>query len=530
MPRVLFTASIVVLLGFNSLVSGGDWPQWGGCDNRNLVSDEKNLPSDFAPGEKRTDGSGIDMATTKNVRWVAKLGSAAYGNPTCAGGRVFVGTDDYLVAEDSRFSRTRGGAVKCFDEAKGELLWQLVVPARGKLPKELHYGFQHLGTCSSPTVDGDCVYVVTNAAEVLCLDVRGQANGNDGPYRDEGQYMAGAGNKPIELKPTDADILWRCDLIDDLGIRPHDATSCSVLVHGDLIYFSTSNGVNAAHDKVLAPNAPAIAALDKRTGKLAAFEKDGLSGRLYHCQWSSPSLGKVNGKALLLVGGGDGCCYAFEAIDKAPPEPVALKKVWSYDAIPHQYKYADGKLIPYYSGDKRKKDSPNKNDGKFVGPSQIIATPVFLGDRVYVAIGQDPAHGRGRGMLHCIDATKTGDITKSGCVWTYDGLDRTMSTVAVADGLVYVTDIAGRLHTIDADTGKPYSVFESKSETWGGPLAADGKLYFGNQKDFYILSAGKEPKIISKIRLGSPVCSTPIAANGTVYVASQKYLWAVGKP
>jgi outer membrane protein assembly factor BamB len=144
-----------------------------------------------------------------------------------------------------------------------------------------------------------------------------------------------------------------------------------------------------------------------------------------------------------------------------------------------------------------------------------------------VAIGQDPEHGRGRGMFHCIDATKTGDITESGRIWTYDGMDRSISTAAVADGLVYVPDIAGRLHCLDADTGKCYWIEDTQAQTWGGPLLADGRLYFGNQKEFFIMATGKEAKILSRVRLGSPVYSTPIAANGVVYVASNHYLWAL---
>ncbi|NLY00179.1 MAG: PQQ-binding-like beta-propeller repeat protein [Rhodopirellula sp.] len=507
--------------------AAADWPQWGGGDSRNMASSETGLPDGFVPGSKSSDGSGIDLATTKNVRWTARLGSAAYGNPTVAGGRVFVGTDDLTVAEDPRFKRTRGGIVKCLDEASGRLLWQLVVPVRTHVPEGLLFGHQHLGICSSPAVEGDRVYVVTSAAEVVCLDVKGQSNGNDGPFVDEGQYMVGPDQTAVGVKAADGDIVWRFDLIDELGIRPHDATSCSILVYGDLLYLSTSNGVDKPHEKVLAPHAPAIVALDKRTGKLAAVEDEKLSSRLYHCQWSSPSLGEVANKPLVFFGGGDGCCYAFEARSQTADPPAPLVKVWSYDCNPPEYLYRDGKRIPYYQGDRRKANSPNKNDGKYVGPSQIIATPVFDRGRVYVAIGQDPAHGRGKGLLHCIDATKTGDITRTGRIWTYDGLDRTIGTATVSEGLVYVVDVAGRLHCIDADTGEPCWVYETNSEAWGSPLVADGKVFFGTKNGFYIVAAGRELRRLNKIQLGSPMYSSPIIANGTLYVASQRYLWAV---
>jgi outer membrane protein assembly factor BamB len=509
--------------------TAADWPQWGGRDDRNQVSEETGLPDSFVPGAKRSDGSGIDMATTRNVKWVVRIGSAAYGNPTVAGGRVFLGTDDLTVTADPRFRRTKGGLVKCLDEATGKLLWQLVVPERTGLPGNVLFTSQYLGVCSSPTVEGDRVYVVTCDDGVACLDVHGQVGGNRGPFLDEGQYMAGPGRRPVPLTASDADIIWRYDLIDDLRASPHDAASCSVLVHGDLLYLSTSNGIDKAHVKILAPEAPAFIALDKRTGRLAAMENEKLSSRLWHCQWSSPSLGKVGQKTLVFLGGGDGVCYAFEALDKVPDKPVPLVKAWSYDANPPHYRFRDGKPIAYRDGDKRKGNSPNRNDGAYVGPSEIIGTPVFHDGRVYVAIGQDPAHGRGKGVLHCIDAAKTGDITRTGCIWTYDGLDRTIATAAVAGGLVYIVDIAGRVHCVDAETGKPCWVYETGAEAWAGPLVADGKLFFGTKKDFYVMAAGREPRLLSKIGLGSPIYSTPIAANGVLYVAAQNYLWAVRK-
>jgi len=521
------------VLSCGVVAAAADWPQWGGTDERNMISREKGLPDSFVPGDKDPQGTGIKMETTQNVKWVARLGGTAYGNPTVANGRVFVGTDDQTVDADPRFKRTKGGMVKCFEEATGKLLWQLVVPARTGLPKEFHYGQQQLGTCSSPTVDGDRVYVVTNADEVVCLDVHGQVGGNRGPFTDEAKYMVQPGQPALEVKPTDGDILWRYDIIEELKVIPHDVASCHILVHGDFLYVGTSNGVDHGHERALAPDAPAIIVLNKKTGKLAAMENEGISKRMFHAQWSPPSLGKVGDKTLVFFGGTDGWCYAFETLTAMPEKPVFLKKVWSYDCNPPEYRlHPDGKPMHYMSGDKRRKDGPNKeslnkNDGTYVGPSEVIATPVFYKNRIYVAIGHDPMHGRGKGLLHCIDATKTGDITKTGCLWKYDGLDRTISNATIADGLLYIPDIAGRIHCLDAETGKVYWVYETGAETWGSVLAADGKLYFGTQKAFYIMAAGKEAKVLNRITLGSPVYSTPIVANGVLYVASQRYLWAV---
>jgi len=525
---------VLVLLGaaaWPAALPAADWPQWGGLPGRNMVSDEKGLPDSFVPGNKKPNDGGIDMATTKNVRWVVRLGSYIYGNPTVAGGKVFAGTDDTLLADDPRLKRTESGMVQCLDEATGQLLWRLVVPIRtgARLPKGAHYGQQKYGVCSSPAVVDGRAYVVTNACEVVCLDVNGLADGNQGPFTDEGQYMVGPGKTPVELKPADADVLWVFDMVEPLDSCPHDLASCSPLVYGGFVYTVTSNGVDEPHDKCPRPDAPSFIVLDAKTGRLVAADDEKLGQRLWHCLWSPPSVGVVNGRPLVFFGGGDGVCYAFEAVTKAEDKPFHLKKVWSFDCNPPEYMVRDGKPIPYYAGDKRKKDSPNKDDGAYVGPNDIIGTPVFHEGRVYVAIGQDPAHGRGRGRLLCIDASKTGDITETGRLWTYDAIERSMSSVAIADGLLYAPDLSGKIHCLDAATGKPVWVYDTKAETWGTPLVADGKLFLGTKKGLVVMAAGREPKELARVNLGSPCYGTPVAANGVLYVASERYLWAVRK-
>jgi outer membrane protein assembly factor BamB len=520
---------IVCLAACAATAATGDWPQWGGQDCRNMVADAHGLPATFVPGEKRADGSGIDMATTKNVRWIAKLGSQTYGNTTVANGRVFVGTNDDYV-DDPRYTATRGGLLKCFAEATGKLLWQLEIP-RLEIKKE-NFNFDNidLGICSSPTVDGDRVYLVSNRCEVLSVDVHGMANGNDGPFRDEAQYTAGVGKKPVAIKPTDGDIVWRYDMIRELPVWPQDAACCSILVHGDLLYVCTANGVDKSHDHVPYPLAPSLIVLEKHTGRLVAQDDEKIGTRLFHGQWSNPSLGRVNGKDLVFYGGGDGICYAFEALDKVPQKLTMLKKVWSFDCNPPHYHVQNGKPVHYRDGDIRRHKPIDKGDGSFFGPSEIIATPVFYKNRVYIATGQDPSHGRGHGMLACIDATKTGEITQSGKVWMFDKIDRSLSTVSIADGLLYVAETFGKLYCLDPETGKTYWVHDTKSEIWGSTLVADGKVYLGTKKGLWVFQAGRTKKVLGEIRLGSPVYCTPIVANGTLFVATHKYLWAVRAP
>jgi len=522
--RLLVGIGGVCLVAATTRASAADWPQWGGSDGRNMASSEEGLPYWFDPGKKKPDGSGIDLATTKNVKWVVPLGTENYSSPVVAAGRLLIGTND-MTLEDPRYKSTGGGLLLCLDEATGMLLWRLVIPRleidRDKVSTE--FETMSLGICSTPTVDGDRLYLVTNRCEVLCLDVRGMANGNDGPFTDEALYTVPPTQPPAQPGPLDGDIIWKFDMIKDAPTFPHDAANCSVLVHGDLLYVGTGNGTKETI--IPLPSAPSLIVLDKKTGRRVAQDDGSISARVFHGQWSSPSLGKVGEKTLIFFGGGDGVCYAFEALDAVPEKPVTLKKVWSFDCNPPEFRYKDGKPIDYWDGDKRR-NPENKNDGLFYSPCEIIATPVFYNHRVYAAIGQDPLHGRGRGILHCIDATKTGDITKTGKIWSYE-FERSMSTVSIADGLLLIADYPGRLHCLSPETGQCYWIHDAKSDVWSSTLVADDKLFLGTKKRLWVLAANKEKKILSEISLGTAVRSSPVAANGALYVASQRYLWAV---
>jgi outer membrane protein assembly factor BamB len=499
-----------------------DWPQWGGTTwGRNMYSKEKGLPATFDPGKFKSGTEEVDLKTTKNVKWAAKLGSQSYGNVTVAGGKVFVGTNN----DSPRDPAHQGdrSVLMVFDEKTGELLWQLVIP---KLKSGKVNDWENLGLLSSPTVEGDRVYIVTSRCEVMCLDVNGQANGNDGPYKDEGKYMVlDTGLPPAKVGPKEADIIWRYDMMDELGVFPHNASNSSPLIVDDIVYACTSNGQDWTHSNIPSPLSPSFVALNKETGELMGEDDASIGPRIYHGQWSSASAGKVNGKTLVFFGGGDGWCYAFDAKPVKEGDTGLLKTVWKADCNPPEYKKTkDGKPIKYPAAE---------------GPSEINATPVFYKNRIYVATGQDPEHGEGVGNLVCLDATKTGDITKTGVLWQYNKIHRSISTVSIDPdtGLLFVGDFSGFVHCLDAETGKVNWVHDMKAHMWGSTLVADGKVYVGDEDgDLVVLAASKEKTILSKTRvdgreqdgpnLGAPVYSTPVVANGVIYIASNTHLYA----
>lgn len=512
-------AACLMALGVAGLPAA-DQPQWGQRFSRNMISEETGLPEAFDP------------QSGANIKWSALLGSETHSTPVVAGGRVLIGTNN----NHPRKPRHQGdrGVLMCFAEANGQFCWQLIVP---KITTSVYWDWPNAGICSPATVERDRVYIVSNRGEVLCLDRNGMANGNDGPYRDEARHAVPSGAEPIEPGPTDADILWLFDMIKELGVRQHDSAHSSILVYGDYLYVNTSNGVDDTHKHIASPNAPSLVVLDKNTGRLAAVDDEHIGPRIFHSTWSSPSLGVVNGKPLVFFGGGDGVVYAFAPLPYAPEAAVPtteaqrnpadarsaaspnssvtkLKKIWQFDCDPSGPK----ENVHRFNGNRRE------------SPSNIKSVPVFYHNRIYVTVGGDLWWGKNEAWLKCIDATQTGDITRTGQLWSYSLVRHCMSTPAIRDGLVFVGDSGQRIHCLDADTGQPYWTQDVKGEVWASPLVADGKVYFATRRgEFWVFAASREKKVLSRLQMDEPISSTPIAANGVLYVTTMSRLYAIQK-
>ena len=323
-----------------------------------------------------------------------------------------------------------------------------------------------------------------------------------------------APSKPVVPGSLDADILWQFNLTTEVGIWSHDAAHSSILIHGDHLYLNTGTGVDNTHKRIRTPDAPSLVVLDKRDGRWLARDDEHMAPDTFHCTWSAPSMGGVNGRPLIFFAGGNGIIYGFQALDgKGHTGEVAkLKKVWQFDFDPT----APKTNIHRYSTNRRE------------GPSNIYGMPVFHQGRLYVAGGGDLFWGKNEAWLKCIDASKTGDITTSGLVWSYPLERHVLSTPAIQDGLVFIADCGRKFHCLDLATGQPHWTHDIQGEVWGSPMVADGKVYLGTRKgEFLVFAASKEKKVLSTLDLGNPISATTTAANGALYVATATHLYAI---
>ncbi|MEJ2085592.1 MAG: PQQ-binding-like beta-propeller repeat protein [Acidobacteriota bacterium] len=452
---------------------------FGDGPKRNMVNlTETGLPAEW------------DIKTGENVKWSQPVGSQAYAGPVISGGKVFVGTNN----EGLRNPKLTGdrGVVMAFDEKTGEFLWQMT---HEKLPESKLHDWPLQGVCSTPAIEGDRLYYISNRAQMVALDTEGFRDGeNDGPYKDE-----------AETSEIDGDIVWIYDLIEELDVFPHNLAAGSPLIVGDLVYASTGTGVDEAHINVPFPYAPSIVAFNKTTGELV-WDNATPGENVLHGTWSNPSYAEIDGRPQVIFPAGDGWVYSFE--------PESGEILWRFDANPKDAVWRLG-------------GAGTRNN--------VIAMAAIYEDKAYVGVGQDPEHGEAPGHFYAIDTTLEGDVSEKGKLWAREGeqFHRTISTAAIHDDVVYISDLSGFLYALNADTGEHYCTYDVFAAVWGSPFYADGKVYIGDEDgDVAVLDAstkdaGEECKLLAEMNMGAAVYTTPWAHDGTLFILARNHLFAL---
>jgi len=551
----------------------GDHYMFGNHPDRNFINPNPvHLSAEFPKAE----GDDKVHVLGSRVKWKAQLGSRAYGGPIIAGGKVFVGTNN----ENPRNKRDRGkatddseegppidkGILMCFDEKTGQFLWQMV---HDKLESGQVNDWPREGLCSSPVVEGNRVYYTSNRCEVTCLDANGFADGNQGFQKEKYQT------------PIDGDVIWSVSLIDQFKVFPHNMSDCSPLIVGDLLYVTTANGVDENHINIPFPEAPSFVCLNKNTGKL--IWKSNLPGRnIMHGQWSNPAYGVIGGKPQVIYPGGDGWLYGLE--------PETGKMIWKFDCNPKDAKYelggkgekSDFIATPVvYKGKVYIGTGQDPEHLEGVGHFWCIDPAGKDGDispDLVTDASKDPPATKANpasGLVWHYGGMDTRPYAKRDYVFS-----RTMSTACIVDDVVYIAELAGYVQCLDAKTGKKYWQWDTKSNIWGSCYAVDGKVLLANEDgDLYVFKHEKTPEVLDeaaegskaaaeaekkakadgkdeadvrkaardardtaaaavrekvaskyllqKVEVGEAIRSTPVVANGTLYVMTEKTLYAV---
>jgi outer membrane protein assembly factor BamB/HEAT repeat protein len=422
-----------------------------------------------------------DTTTGRNIVWSVQLGKETFGRPLVVGDAVYVGTDNARHMNPA--FQEDAGVLMAFQAKDGKFLWQDVAP---RVVERGLGEFLLPSTTSTPYVEGNRLYYVTAECQLRCLDIRGFRDGeNSGPYRDEVSQAA-------------ADIVWELDICG-LGVFPHEACNSDVLPVGDLLIISTSNGQNEGHTRVPSPRAPSLIAVDKRSGEVV-WRAIGPGEQVLHGQWSSPAAANVNGRIQVLFGGGDGWLRSYDA--------ASGQELWRFDGNPK-----DARFLP----------RPG-----VLSRSSIIASPVFADGRVFIAMGLSPGHDNGPSLIHAISPKGQGDVTGSALLWTSREVGRVVGTPIAKDGLLYVGDLGGTIHCLDAATGAHVWKHETNGAIWGSLLLAGDRLYVGNEEgSMTVLRAGREKQLLRQIEMHAPIYSPPALIGDALYLATANRLYLI---
>jgi outer membrane protein assembly factor BamB len=206
----------------------------------------------------------------------------------------------------------------------------------------------------------------------------------------------------------------------------------------------------------------------------------------------------VNGRIQVLFGGGDGWLRSYDA--------ASGHEVWRFDGNPK-----DARWLP----------RPG-----VLSRSSIIASPVFADGRVFVAMGQSPGHGNGPSLMYAISPNGQGDVTANRLLWTSRDVGRVVGTPIVKDGLLYVGDLGGTIHCLDAATGALVWKHETNEAIWGSLLLAGDRLYAGNlEGTMTVLRAGRRKEVLAEIEMDAALYSPPAAIGDALYLATAKRLY-----
>ena len=582
------TAGFVALLLLAPPPAGARENSWAAAPGRNMVLAAEDVPVDL---------------TEDNLLWEIRSGTThQYPMPAIVGDKVLIGGNG-RGNPDAYWGRAvrRGGSLVCRRLSDGEQVWRLVSP-----DKHRQGGF---GVCGSPIVEGDRVYV-HSVHQVYCLDMNGLADGNQGAQNElqimmQSPYQHVEGEpRPTEPPEWAADVIWHFSFAH-MGVQVQDAISSTPLMIGGQIWIATANEMGSqargrrdreTGDWKPPEPAPHLLVLDKETGRLIA--KDDMDVPIvWHGEWSSPSAVTVDGETIVIFGDGYGMLHGFALPEPSGnEEPAILEELWQFDLNPREYRYEergrehpyslDTRLIHKYpldwlkdtekwiappeewaeyreSGEDLKsyKDLPLdevkfrwrnapelEGPGKDDGPSELIAMPVVVGNRVYLGIGRDYNYSggnvpegreyvdeRGRprkfglGRFMCLEFDDVKQAPR--LVWEDSDLGHVQANASVHNGLVYVSDLAGFLNCWDAETGEVvYKADVGASVRERSQMVTDGKIYVANDvHELRVLKAGRKPELLATNEMKRHM-ATPCPADGVLVLATPRQVFAYGKP
>ncbi len=432
MKLFLALASALLLL---PQLHAEDWPQWRGPDGQ---------------GHAKTTGLPATWSETENIAWKTTIPGRGWSSPVIAGDQIWLTTANEVPAKpadiERRIKSNTGNQpltllesvslrAVCVDRRTGRVLDNVEL-LNEKEPQWVH----RLNSYASPTpvLENGRLYAHFGTFGTTCLDTKS------------------------------GKILW---INRDLKlVHENGPGSTPILWDNFLIFHCDGSDVQY------------IAALDKRTGKLA---------------WKTPRSGEMRANPQLKKAYGTPLVAAFAGT----PQILSPAADWLYS-----YEPATGKELW-------------KLNYEVLGFS-IVPRPVTGHGMIYLST----SFMKSEMLAVRYDGKQPPQIA-----WRYKkGAPQMPSPILVEDALYFVTDSGGIVTCLDAKTGEERWRERLGGEFSASPLFADGKLHFPSRDGFTaVLAPGKEFKLLAKNTLDSGHFASPAAVDGALYLRTEKSLYRI---
>ncbi len=406
----LFTAASLILICClsNSMLttalgngSRAEWPQWRG-PNRDGVSQETGLLTSWQQDEPK-------------VLWKIPFGHG-YSGISISGGRLYTmfaqGNDEYAV---------------CLNASNGEEIWRF---RTGSKFTNNHGD----GPRSTPTVNGDVVFVLGAKGKLHALDAR-------------------TGEK-----------LWGYDLVDEFGSKvPRWGFATSPLVEANLLVVEVGG-----------KDGKSVVAFDIKSGDVI------WTSAIDAPAYSSPIAITFNGIRQLIILTSNG------PVSVSPTDgQVYWKYHWSKGInIATPVFIPESQIFVSAAYDKGAALVKMKADGGAVTVDEVWKSRVMKNHFNASVLHRDYLYGFDNTILKCIEAN-TGEEQ-----WVARGFGK--GSLIYADGNLIVLGDAGRLTLVEA-TPTEYrekgDIQLLHGKCWTAPTLAGGKLYLRNHEELVCLDA-----------------------------------------
>lgn len=389
-------------------------------------------------------------------------------------------------------------------------------PSAISQPKNLLWRVELPGPAgASPIVWEDRIFVTSTEGSrdganmvLLCIGTNGeqvwkqQLEGRNKNSRDsansaspspctDGQHVwVMMGNGILHCFTIDGDLVWKKNLQNEYGkFNIQFGMSTTPILDQGRIYLTLIHGNLRDHRTTSVGH---VVALDAKTGDEVWYHKRLTDGIAENTQsYASPIIYRDDQREFLISHGAD---YV----------------------IGHSLK--DGSEIWRCGGFNPKGDGYNPT-------LRLVASPASVPGMIVAPTAK-------RGPVLCLKPDLEGDATgdTKNLHWKLDRGTPDVASPVIYDGYVYLADEKGVLSCLDAESGKiQYQQRLLAGNHRSTPVAAGAHIFVAGRKGrLFVVKAGPEFKLVSKIDLAEETTASPAIANGRLYVRTFEALYAFG--